>query len=210
MQPKIQLYRPGVPFLIKALDLAVHSGGKNVLTPLQHQYPDLTPLMLGLGFQGLKFQYGKLQGKEVVKIPWAVHYRDGIDLMPCTDMEFAFPIDITDPRNAVKAIHAVVRITKSYAMKGNSFTINSSWYSYRYYVSGSIQYCTCNRDTNMQERPHAYEKSQIQSFIVANGPETSGTVPENRDTVPCSSASMVCHRIIKQDIKKHANIKFCY
>lgn len=79
-------------------------------------------MILGLGFQALKLQYGTLQEKEVVKTPWAVHYRDGIDLMPVTDMEFAFPIDINNPIKAVKAIHAVIDITKNYALKGITYT----------------------------------------------------------------------------------------
>ena len=76
-------------------------------------------MTLGLTYQELKFQYGTLQHDEIVKTPWAVHYRDSIDLMPVTDMEFAFPINLSKPTKAVEAIHAVVEITKEYAINGN-------------------------------------------------------------------------------------------
>ena len=76
-------------------------------------------MTLGLTYQELKFQYGKLQCDEIVKTPWAVHYRDSIDVMPVTDMEFAFPINLSEPTKAVEAIHAVVEITKEYAINGN-------------------------------------------------------------------------------------------
>ena len=39
--------------------------------------------------------------------------------MPVTDMEFAFPINLSKPTKAVEAIHAVVKITKEYALNGN-------------------------------------------------------------------------------------------
>ena len=114
----IFLLRPGLPLWAKALDLAVHKGGQSILAPAIKQYPSLTPVGLGLGFQALRFQYGDLQGDEVVRTPWAVHYRDAIDEMPVTDMEFAFPINIEDPKRAVQAIQEVVNITKEYALKG--------------------------------------------------------------------------------------------
>jgi len=80
--------------------------------------PSLTPYALNIGFQGVKFQYGTLQGDEIVQTPWAVHYRDALDLMPVHDMEFAFPIDINKPTLAVKAIRHVVNVTEHYAKHG--------------------------------------------------------------------------------------------
>ena len=96
----------------------MHKGGNSILAPALHKYPDLAPLSLGLGYQALKYQYGELQRDEIVKTPWAIHYRDAIDFMTVTDMEFAFPIKLSEPTMAVKAIHAVVDITKEFAIKG--------------------------------------------------------------------------------------------
>ena len=78
----------------------------------------ITPLSLALGFKLLKFQYGDLQENEVVKIPWAVHYRDAIDLTYAYDMEFAFPIDIDNPVILTEASKTVIDLTKSYSENG--------------------------------------------------------------------------------------------
>ena len=116
----ITSYRPGVPFLGKVMDVIVHKGGKAVFGAMQEKAPSLTPFAVGIGFQGVKLQYGK-QADEIVRTPWAVHYRDGIDLMPVYDIEFAFPIDIDKPIVAVKAIRAVLKITKDLASGGKYY-----------------------------------------------------------------------------------------
>ena len=77
-----------------------------------------TPLTLALAFKMLKFQYGKLQEEEVVKTPWAIHYRDAIDMNYAYDMEFAFPIDITNPEILNDAVKVVVDLTGSYSKHG--------------------------------------------------------------------------------------------
>ena len=114
----LYIHRPGVPLWSKLMDIALGTVGKSVLTPLMANMPGVTPFTLMFGYQSVKFQYGTLQGQEVVRTPWAVHYRDAIDLMPCYDIEFAFPIDITDPVVAVKAVQEVVKITARYARLG--------------------------------------------------------------------------------------------
>ena len=101
----------------KAMDVMVHAGGKVAFGEMQKRLPSAAPIAVGVGFQGVKFQYEK-QADEIVRTPWAVHYRDGIDLMPVYDMEFAFPIDIDEPKLAVKAMRAVMEITKKYAAAG--------------------------------------------------------------------------------------------
>ena len=68
-----------------------------------------------MGFQTIKKQYGDLQPEQVVKQPWAVYYRDGIDLIPVYDMEFAFPLDISNPTALSNAVKTVVEITEEYA-----------------------------------------------------------------------------------------------
>ena len=100
------------------IDVVGGSLGKHVLTPLIDRFPESTPFALMFSFEGLKMQYGTLQGYEVVRTPWAIHYRDAIDVMPVYDVEFAFPINITNPELAVKAIHAVITITRDYAKHG--------------------------------------------------------------------------------------------
>ena len=115
--------RPGVPFWSKLIDVVGGSLGKNILTPLINRFPGSTPLALGASFEALKLQYGTLQGYEVVRTPWAIHYRDAIDVMPVYDVEFAFPIDIENPELAVRAIHKVINITKQYAKQGQCTTI---------------------------------------------------------------------------------------
>ena len=100
------------------IDVAVGTLGKSFLAPLIANVPGITPFTLLSTFQELKFQYGSLQGDEVVRTPWAIHYRDAVDLTPCYDTEFAFPIDIKNPEVLVKAIWAVVRITARYARCG--------------------------------------------------------------------------------------------
>ncbi len=66
----------------------------------------------------LKIQYGLFQSHENVKVPWAVHYRDGIDLSYAYDMEFAFPIDIENPQVLIDAIQVVIDHTEKYALDG--------------------------------------------------------------------------------------------
>lgn len=100
------------------MDVAVHSLGDSFVGPYIQQHPAFSVINLNLGFQAMKFQYGSLQGDEVVRTPWAVHYRDAIDLMPVYDMEFAFPIDINHPVLAIKAIYACVKVTRHYSLNG--------------------------------------------------------------------------------------------
>lgn len=75
------------------------------------------PLQLMIGFEVLKLQYGT-QLQEVVRTPWAIHYLDGIDILTVYDMEFAFPVDIKDPKVVVHAIRKLIRIVQKYAAEG--------------------------------------------------------------------------------------------
>ena len=97
------------------MDTLLGSLGGSVIVPLLGKLPCITPLFLTLGFQAIKLQYGELQPEQVVKQPWAVHYRDGIDLMPVYDMEFAFPVDINNPVAITKAVKTVVMLTEEYS-----------------------------------------------------------------------------------------------
>ena len=101
------------------MDLAVHAGGNVVFGQMQKSFPEFTPFALGIGFQGVKLQYGQ-QADEIVRTPWAIHYRDAIDLMPVTDLEFSFPINIDFPIRAVDAIRKVMDITKDFAWGSKS------------------------------------------------------------------------------------------
>ena len=85
---------------------------------MMRNIPDATPVSLMIGFELVKLQYGTFQKEEVVRTPWAVHYRDGIDIMTVYDLEFAFPININHPLAAVKAIRKVIDIAENYAYKG--------------------------------------------------------------------------------------------
>lgn len=112
------LCSPGVPLYSMIMD--VISGGaltiaSAILGSLQYY---LTPLTLALGFKMLKLQYGGAQADQVVKVPWAVHYRDAIDLNYAYDLEFAFPIDIADPEIINKAVQVVVDATFSFSRDG--------------------------------------------------------------------------------------------
>ena len=98
----------------------MHTAGNYVLSPLLQYMPKLTPIILGFSFQAMQEQYGKLQKCEVVRAPWAIHFRDGIGLMPCYDMEFAFPINLQTPTKAVEAINWVVWVTIWYALSGKT------------------------------------------------------------------------------------------
>lgn len=92
------------------------SMGKAIFDSMMTKF---TPLTLALAFKMLKIQYGKLQEAEIVKAPWAVHYRDAIDMNYAYDMEFAFPIDISDPWILNQAVKVVVDLTASYSKNGN-------------------------------------------------------------------------------------------
>ena len=70
-----------------------------------------------IGFELLKMEYGT-QLKNVVRTPWAIHYRDGIDIMTVYDMEFAFPVNIKDPKVLVQAIRRLIKIVEKYAAEG--------------------------------------------------------------------------------------------
>ena len=78
----------------------------------------LTPLSLALGFKLLKIQYGLLQHEKVVKVPWAIHYRDAIDMNYAYDIEFAFPIDIANPQILINTVGYVVSLTDKYSRTG--------------------------------------------------------------------------------------------
>ena len=99
-------------------DVAQHTGGQYLLAPMMKNLPGTTPLSVMIGFELVKLQYGTFQTKEVVRTPWAIHYRDGIDKMAVYDVEFAFPTDINDPVNVVKAIRKVINCVKNYAFGG--------------------------------------------------------------------------------------------
>ena len=100
------------------MDVAKGGLGQALITPLVSNFPGASPFTLLFAFNEVKFQFGTLQGQEVVRTPWAVHYLDGIDLMPCYDMEFAFSIDIKNPITLVKAVQKVVTTTRNYAKFG--------------------------------------------------------------------------------------------
>lgn len=101
------------------MDIAVHAGGNVAFGAMQKNFPDFTPFALGIGFEGVKFQYSQ-QADEIVRTPWAVHFRDATSLMPVTDLEFAFPISIDFPIRAVDAIRKVMEITKNFAWGSKS------------------------------------------------------------------------------------------
>ncbi len=88
---------------------------KAILGSMQSKF---TPLTLALAFKMLKFQYDQHQNDEIVKAPWAIHYRDAIDLNYAYDIEFAFPIDIKDPKVLNDAVNIVIDHTTSYSKKG--------------------------------------------------------------------------------------------
>ena len=119
--------RPGIPFWSRLADVAVQFGGQSVLTPLMRDIPTATPIALMIGFQAVKMQYGTLQADKVVRTPWAIHYRDAIDIMRVYDIEFAFPTDIKHPVLAVKAVRKVIEITEKYAYEGKLAWSASSW-----------------------------------------------------------------------------------
>ncbi len=101
------------------MDVAGGVLGSQLLAPLYEAFPGLVPLGVKTGFEVVKRQYGGDQQKNaVVRVPWAVHFRDAIDLISVYDLEFGFPIDIEDPQKAVQAVRAVIDITTSYARKG--------------------------------------------------------------------------------------------
>ena len=81
-------------------------------------FNQLTPLSLSLAFKMLKVQYGWLQHENVVKMPWAIHYRDAIDLTYAYDIEFAFPIDISNPQILIDAVGVVVSLTNQCCTTG--------------------------------------------------------------------------------------------
>ena len=97
------------------MDTLIGALGGTVVIPLLSKLPCITPLFLTMGFQTIKQQYGGLQKEQVVKQPWAIHYRDGIDLSPVYDMEFAFPLDIGNPTALSNAVKTVVTLTEEYA-----------------------------------------------------------------------------------------------
>lgn len=88
---------------------------KAILGPLFYA---ITPLTLSLGFTLLKFQYGVRQQEETVKIPWAIHYRDAIDLNYANDIEFAFPIDINNPTIINAAVQDVIEVVQEFIQAG--------------------------------------------------------------------------------------------
>ena len=85
---------------------------------MMQNLPGTIPVSLMVGFQLVKLQYGATQKEEVVRTPWAIHYRDGIDLMTVYDVEFAFPVDITNPSNVHDAVRRVIDIVQDYAYNG--------------------------------------------------------------------------------------------
>ena len=82
--------------------------------------PGSTPVSLMIGFELVKMQYGTAQKETVVRAPWAIHYRDGIDITRVYDVEFAFPINIKNPLKAVKALKKLADIVEKYAFEGQT------------------------------------------------------------------------------------------
>ena len=113
------LHRPGIPFWSEVVDVAGETAGKYSISPMLQHVPGIStpPVKLMIGFELLKLEYGT-QLKKVVRTPWAIHYRDGIDIMTVYDMEFAFPIDIKDPQVLVHAIRILIDIVEKYAAEG--------------------------------------------------------------------------------------------
>lgn len=118
----LSLHRAGVPLPSKIMDVVAGEGitlSKNIFGSMFNKF---TPVSLAMGFKMLKIQYGLFHSHEHVKAPWAVHYRDGIDLMYCYDMEFAFPIDIENPQVLIDAVQVVIDHTEKYALDGGYST----------------------------------------------------------------------------------------
>ena len=110
--------RPGIPFWSRAIDVAQETAGKYALAPMMKVLPGSTPVSLMIGFELVKMQYGTAQKKKVVRTPWAIHYRDGIDITRVYDVEFAFPLNIKNPLKAVKALRKMADIVEDYAFEG--------------------------------------------------------------------------------------------
>ena len=109
---------PGVPISSMIMDV-IAGGAMSIANKILGSMINyITPLTLALAFKMLKYQYGCLQKDEVVKIPWAVHYRDAIDMNYAYDMEFAFPIDIQDPWILNEAVQIVVDHSVNFSSKG--------------------------------------------------------------------------------------------
>ena len=119
-------FRPGIPFWSRVIDVAQETSGKYALAPMMKLLPGSTPVSLMIGFELVKRQYGTLQKEEVVRTPWAIHYRDGIDIMRVYDVEFAFPINIKHPLKAVQALRKLIDIIEHYAFEGNSYGMLTS------------------------------------------------------------------------------------
>jgi hypothetical protein len=80
--------------------------------------PKLAPLFTwGLHQFFLKSMYASTRG--VLPVDWALHYRNGIDGMPCRDMEFAIPIkkDFSDVNKIIEAWRHVVDTVFEYRKK---------------------------------------------------------------------------------------------
>ena len=98
----------------------VTGGAMTVAKAVIQTLPEVVQLLLfPLSLKMLEWQYGK-QEEEVVKVPWAIHYRDGVDLSYAYDMEFAFPLDINNPTALINAVDVVVKTTRRYAIEGTS------------------------------------------------------------------------------------------
>ena len=122
--------RPGIPFWSRVIDIAQQAGGQYILAPMMKNFPNSVPLSLMTGYQLVKMQYGTFQQEEVVRTPWAIHYRDGLDIMKVYDMEFAFPINITNPLLVVKAVRKLIEIVEDYAFNGKPIATSPCLYHF--------------------------------------------------------------------------------
>ena len=119
IDPNRSLSSPGMSLEGMILDV-VTGGAMTVAKAVMQTLPEVVELLLfPLSLKMLEWQYGK-QEEEVVKTPWAIHYRDGIDLSYAYDIEFAFPLDINNPTALITAVDAVVKTTRRYATEGTS------------------------------------------------------------------------------------------
>ena len=93
-------------------------GAQAVQGQLMSVLPGVTPTMLTIAFKGLKTGHPEGYYEEIVAIPWAIFFRDGLDICYAYDMEFLFPVDINNPEIVITAVNILKELTKKYADGG--------------------------------------------------------------------------------------------
>ena len=85
--------------------------------------PGTAPVSMTLDFK--KFDPNRRHNApsytEVVPIPYAIFFRDGLDFCYAYDMEFDFDLDIDDPSNVIEAVKVLTKLTKKYSDGGMLF-----------------------------------------------------------------------------------------